>query len=292
MRSTLVELLNEGGNSAVNHGHHRLAKILYRAATKVYPTWSNPWYNLGLQAKYRGDWQASLRYNAQAALLAPEDEASWWNLGIAATALRDWSEARRAWQKCGINVGEEDGEITIAPVTACVRINPSGAGEVVWGTRFDPARIRIRNVPLPQSKRRYGDILLNDGAENGTRTSNGHSYPVFDELAVWRESSHSTFRVTIQFSEETAEESLSELCRANDIGLEDWSTVRILCAECSRGNPGAHECAQQPDSIDGKSYGFAATSREALVDILRRWKAEQADAAFSEPQLALLASSV
>ena len=32
-------------------------------------------------------------------------------------------------------------------VTACVRIDPSGMREVVWGTRLDPALIRIQNVP-------------------------------------------------------------------------------------------------------------------------------------------------
>jgi len=52
-------------------------------------------YNLGFAAKYRGDWQASLKHNQRAALLNGDDEATWWNLGIAATALSDWPEARR-----------------------------------------------------------------------------------------------------------------------------------------------------------------------------------------------------
>src|SRR3978361_1426900 len=79
-------------------------------------------YNLGLAAKYRGDWEASLKHNQKAAEFNSEDEATWWNLGIAATALSNWHEARRAWGKCGISdLGVGDGEILWAPCTACVR---------------------------------------------------------------------------------------------------------------------------------------------------------------------------
>ena len=130
-------------------------------------------YNLGLAAKYRGEWEESFARNRRAAELNSEDEASWWNLGIAATALRDWPEARRAWLACGVDLIQGEGEVEMAHCWGCVRLNPSGSGEVVWGKRIDPARIRIANVPLPESNRRYGDIILNDGAEEGTRTSRG-----------------------------------------------------------------------------------------------------------------------
>jgi len=82
-------------------------------------------------------------------------------------------------------------------VTACVRLNPRSSGEVVWGERLDPARLLILNVPLPESRHRFRDIVLNDGAENGTRVVDGDQVPVFDELGVWRASEYSTLRVRL-----------------------------------------------------------------------------------------------
>ncbi len=106
-------------------------------------------YNLGFHAKYAGDWEKSLFHNQRAAELNPEDEATWWNLGIAATALHNWPEARRAWLACGVKLQPGEGEVAMPELMGCVRIDPSGRGEVVWGRRIDPARIRVLNVPFP-----------------------------------------------------------------------------------------------------------------------------------------------
>ena len=101
---------------------------------------SEHWYNAGLAAKYKGELTESLRCNQKAVELDPRNEAAWWNLGIAATALRNWPEARRAWRGFGIDVPPGDNEMRDAGQTACVRLNPSADGEVVWGERIDPAR--------------------------------------------------------------------------------------------------------------------------------------------------------
>jgi len=95
MRRALAKWFVRRANDDTNEP--RSAKLL-RAATRVDPTWSVPWYNLGLQAKYGGRWQESVRFNQRALQLNASDEAAWWNLGIAATAVRDWDEARRAWE--------------------------------------------------------------------------------------------------------------------------------------------------------------------------------------------------
>jgi tetratricopeptide (TPR) repeat protein len=203
MLNFLAQSLNDLGNNAEHRGMQGPAKILYRSAATVRPSWSSPWYNLGLQAKYQGEWQASMRFNQRAASLDPDDQASWWNLGIAATALREWTQARRAWNACGIGLEEGLDEISMPPVTACVRLNPDTSAEVVWGTRVDPARIEIRSVPLPNSNRRYRDILLNDGAAEGTRKSGEQEYPVFDELAVWKPSNYSTFQSALLMTTRT-----------------------------------------------------------------------------------------
>jgi len=226
-------------------------------------------YNLALEAKYDGNWDESLKQNQRADALRPGDEATLWNLGIAATALSCWDEARRAWRTLGIDVNDGPGEVLMKEMRACVRANPNGAADVVWGTRIDPARIRVENVPLPESNRRYGDILINDGAQEGTRVSGGHEYPVFDELGIWKQSAHSTFEVDLTMPNETAMENLKNMCRENGMWVEDWGAVRMLCEACSRGNPGEHVCTDEPT---GQSrYGFAANSETSLRGVLQRW---------------------
>lgn len=290
MLNFLAKSLNDLGNSAQNLGKHTCARSLYRSATIVRPSWSSPWYNLGLQAKYKGEWQASLLFNDRASSLDADDEASWWNLGIAATALRDWATAQRAWRGCGIEVDKGIEGISMPPVTACVRLNPNSSGEVVWGTRIDPARIQIRNVPLPNSNRRFRDILLNDGVSAGTRKSDDQEYPVFDELGVWQPSLYSTFQSSLSITDRDAEQCLIEMCNENDIGFEDWGTVRILCAACSQGSPAQHHCPVNDTNDGASNYGFGATSREALVVVLSTWAEETVGRSFSEPHLVLMAT--
>ena len=227
-------------------------------------------YNLGLAAKYAGEWEESLRQNLLADKLRPGDEATLWNLGIAATALSDWDEARRAWKAFGIKtINDGPGEVAAPSGRACVRLDPNGMAEVVWGERIDPARIRVLNVPLPSSERRYGDVLINDGAPEGNRISNGEEYPVFDELGIWKKSTYSTYQVELVLPSASAMESLEEKCRRGDMWVEDWGTVRTLCEACSRGNPQQHDCA----SVEtGRSkFGFAAKSEVGLRDLLQEW---------------------
>lgn len=243
-------------------------------------------YNLALEAKYKADWQRSLEHGQRAAELNPKDEATWWNLGIAATALRDWPEARRAWRQYGIeDLGSGDGEILWDSVTACVRLNPEKSGEVVWGTRIDPARIRVENVPMPSSERRYGDVLLHDGAPEGTRISHGDEYPVFDELDVWSVSSYSTYAAQLTIPTEGARETLERLCEEKDVVVEDWGTVRMLCEECSRGNPGEHACTRELSSEN--RHGFAARSESVVQAALRAWSEVEPGVAYTAVMLAV-----
>lgn len=290
MLNFLAQSLNDLGNSAKNRGMQTSARLLYRSATIARPSWSSPWYNLGLQAKYQCEWQASMLFNERAASLDPDDQASWWNLGIAATALRDWTQARRAWKGCGIELEEGHDEVSMPPVAACVRLNPDTSGEVVWGTRIDPARIQIRNVPLPNSNRRYRDILLNDGAAEGTRKSGEREYPVFDELAIWMPSNYSTFQSALSMEDSDAERDLMRMCDESDIGFEDWRSVRIICSACSRGSLEQHHCSANEAQDGQKNYGFGVTSREVLVQVLSSWAESVAGRNFSDPHLVFLAT--
>jgi hypothetical protein len=242
-------------------------------------------YNLGLKAKYAGDWSESLAQNQLADKLRPGDEATIWNLGIAATALSEWEDARRAWKSYGLDVNDGPGEVLWSEMKACVRANPNGAADVVWGMRIDPARIRVENVPLPTSERRYGDILINDGAEEGTRISNGREYSVFDELGIWKTSSYSTFEVQLVMPNQSAMEDLERKCQENGLWAEDWGTVRILCEACSRGTPGEHVCTNEPTGTS--AFGFAAKSESALRALLREWAEVEDGAAVGSVVLAV-----
>jgi hypothetical protein len=242
-------------------------------------------YDLGLQAKYAGNWRESFVQNQRADKLRPGDGATLWNLGIAATALREWDEARRAWKACGVDVNEGPGEVLMPRMTGCVRLNPQGDGEVVWGTRLDPARTLVASVPLPGSNRRCADIILHDGAPEGHRIWNGQQYPVFDELAIWRMSEYSTFEVELQVPNQAAFESLVKKCQQMQFGIEDWGTIRMLCEACSKGLPVEHVCTAEASGMN--SYGIAVRSEAELRELLKQWVELENGAGFGRIELKL-----
>ena len=287
MRQTLAEWLNQNGNETSNAGNLRRAERFYKMASVLAPSWSVPWYNLGLLTKNAGRWEDSLRFNQRALSLNPGDEGSCWNLGIAATALHNWPEARRAWTQYGIDINDGDGEVLMPPVSACVRLNPQDSGEVVWGERLDPARLIVLNVPLPESNHRFRDIVLNDGAANGTRMKDGAEFPVFDELGIWQASEYSTFATALTLPNDESERELVRVCTESGIGVEDWSSIRIICAECSRGNPGPHDCKQRQAEDGTRRFGLAAANYEQATRTLQHWMAISEGAGFRDLHIVL-----
>jgi hypothetical protein len=286
MRHTVANWLNEIGRQSDNSSR---AERFYKLATRIEPRWSVPWYNLGFRTKMAGQWEDSLHFNQRTVELNADDEAAWWNLGIAATALHNWAEARRAWRGFGIAIEDGPGEVSWTPATACVRLDPNHLGEVVWGERLDPARIAVLNVPLPESNRRYRDIILNDGAPNGTRKRNGRDVPVFDELAVWQASSYSTFQVELSVPNEEAEQILRKIANDHDVGVEDWSTIRMICADCSRGNPQPHSCKAVPLDGERRRFGFGAHEPGDVERVLVEWVTKTRGSAYGDVELALAA---
>jgi len=130
------------------------AIILFKKVIKLDPNNSSSYYNIGLIYKYRLEWNKSLDYNLKAYKLNPEDEAARWNTAIAATALGKWDIARKAWKDQCFDLGEEHGEINSNFGQTPVRLN-SENGEVVWGTRIDPVRVKINNIPFEDSGYHY-----------------------------------------------------------------------------------------------------------------------------------------
>ena len=262
--------LLQHGRTLQDAGDVAGAEAAYRSALARAPEWSVLHYNIGLICKYAGRWQESFDFNRRAAALEPDDMAAWWNMGIAATALGRWGDARRAWQQCGIpDPGGSDPPVYRLSQIA-LRLDPDGAGEVVWGTRLDPARARIDNIPLPSSDYRFGDIILNDGAIEGERIVRGVKYGVFNVLQRLVPSEMRTFVIELASVDAAAVAGLRRI--ADELGgaAENWGeSTRILCRDCSYGVPHTHH-----DSEGAAAHphcGLAAPSAEVARTIIDRW---------------------
>jgi Tetratricopeptide repeat len=244
---------------------------LFKKAIQHAPKWSVPWYNLGLTYKYAGNWVQSYRCNAMAVQLNPKDEAAIWNMGIAATALQDWAEARRAWKLYGIEVPMGDGPIEMDLGSVPIRLNPDGDGEVVWAHRVDPARAVLASIPLPESNHRYGDLVLNDGAPVGYRIHDGQEVPVFNELKLLTSSGFGTYEVTLQARNIDDLVSFEHVCERYHCPTEDWSTIRMICRQCSEGRPHEHP---EPAIEGPHRFAVAASALSWVEELVAAWIAE------------------
>lgn len=263
---------NEAGRRLAREDRHEDAARAYRSAIDADPGWSVPWYNLGLLHKHRGEWAEALACNRRAAELDPEDGDAWWNYGIAATALGRWDDARAAWRGCGIDVPDGDGPPDMRLGLVPIRLAPDGAAEVVWCERVDPARAVIRNVPLPSSGRRWGDVVLHDGAINGYRRVGDREVGVFDELDLLESSEFRTYEVVLRDVAEADLERLGDLAEELGASAENWSrSIRYLCRQCSEGRPhGEHDrdlTGERPDL----GIGLAARDDDHLARVLAEW---------------------
>jgi hypothetical protein len=214
------------------------AASYYGEAIRLDPQLHIAWFDLALIHKWSGNWEEAFTCNLRAAELVGEgaDEPAWWNLGIAATALHRWEVARRAWRVYGVAVPKGAGPIEGDYGIGAVRLNPDTEGEVVWGHRVDPARMRLVSIPFPASGHRWSDIVLHDGAPNGYREVDGHQHAVFDELVRWAPSGVPTVEASVSAGSAEEVEELLALVEAAGYAAEDWTRgVRMLCRRCSEG---------------------------------------------------------
>ncbi len=250
--STDWRLATNRAFSLIDDGRYEDAGALLTRAADLEPWLSESWFNLALLHKFRHDWEQARAAGLRAVALLERDAGApdWWNVGIAATALQDWPLARRAWQAYGLRVpGNGHGSLAASgePLGmnlggAAVRLSPDGEAEVVWGRRLDPARIEVLNIPLPSSGRRWGEVVLHDGAPRGERTtaasgspgSRPSVYPVFDEIELWAPSAVPTWVVLIEAATQADRDALERLAADAGYAAEDWSSsVRLLCRACS-----------------------------------------------------------
>ena len=279
---------------ALRGGDDAAAERLARQIVEQDPSDGAMWFDLGLAAKRRRDWPAAIEHNERALALAtdPAEEPAAWNLGIAATAVGDWARARRAWSAFGITVPPGDGPLEMRLGHVPVRLNPGATElgeeplvldgvvhdpEVVWAERLSPAHARVVNVPTPDSGHRWGDVVLHDGVPDGERFDGHHWVPVFDELAVLERSPHATWAAQVTAPADADLDDLVELVDGIGRAAQDWtSTVRPLCAECSRGRPEQHGHdhghGHDVDAGPGRLVGLAG-SHDELTDVLLAWAA-------------------
>jgi hypothetical protein len=249
---------------------------IYRAHLARKPKDAAIWFDLGLSFKRLRDWASCADANRSALRIESKaGDPAWWNLGIATTALRDWSGARAAWRGYGIDdIPDGDGPIACDYGSTPVRLPH---GEVVWGDRIDPARVIIRNVPLPDTEYRWGDVVLHDGQPNGERVRNGRKRAVFDVLERWSPSEIPTLRVETTFASHEDGEALVDLFDTNHFAAEDWTTnVRYLCTSCSEGSPHDHAF---PSAAEGETHTFGlACPRGLALTLLAEWRAAAPEA--------------
>ena len=274
-----------------------------------YPDEAGLWYDRGMFAKWRRDWPLSIDCNRAALDRLPAGERDGapaaWNLGIAATAARDWKSARMAWAAFGLQmpVGPRSGAPIVADFgLAPVRLNPEPRfvgefelvldgrhwdPEVVWGRRLCPARIRIENVPTPESGHRFGDIVLHDGDPVGTRQLGGQEAGVFNEIELWERAAQPTLTASVSADAAADLDELDELMRAAGGAAEDWTqNVQVLCRACSEGSP--HPADHQHDVdrswTSPRAVGLAGTP-ERVHEILTGWAHGGSGRSFSDLDL-------
>ena len=271
----ILQILLDQAIEAADEGDDEKAIAIYEDILSQREDWSAPHFNLGLIYKYQCDWEKSYYHNNRAVELDTDHQGSRWNLGIAATMLGDWKVARQCWNVFGMNyeIIDEDtaGNLGISPI----RINPDGEDETVWATRICPARAVINSIPLPESDHCFKDMVLNDGAPNGYRLSDGKEYAVFNEIQHLTSSIYRTFSIKCKSLNENDFNILRERCNAADIAVENWTTgLRLLCRQCSEGRPHEAHDHDLEDTSGEHLIAFASTSLDRYVDVVSAWSDE------------------
>ncbi|GAB3346765.1 hypothetical protein RMN56_04335 [Micromonospora halotolerans] len=224
------------------------------------------WYNAALAYKFLRNWAKAYDLGREAAARSTRGsgDPAFWNLGIAATIMQDWATARDAWSGYGLDVPDGEGEIEADFGVTPIRL---GGGEVVWARRLCPTRARVLSVPTPGSGRRFGEVVVHDGAPNGERTVDGRTYPVFDELLLFRASELPTTTVDVVAGTPEDVGALATLFDEHGYAAEPASGVRVLCACCSEGT--VHQ--DRDHQVGGGQRVHLAAPVDRIVGLLDAW---------------------
>ncbi|GAB4053981.1 tetratricopeptide repeat protein [Catellatospora paridis] len=227
------------------------------------------WFDAALAHKFLRNWPKAYELGLQAAARAPrgQQDPAFWNLGIAATVLREWDTARDAWRGYGIPVADGTGEITDGFGTTCLRIRTDSGDEVVWAQRLCPTRARVTSVPFDPS-RRFGEVVLHDGAPNGERYIGDRRFPVFDELMLFTPSIAPTLAAQVTAATAADTEELIDAGFAHGVGVEVLTGRDLMCKCCSEGRVDVER-----DVRGGEQTMLFGGTEEQTRQVLQDWAA-------------------
>lgn len=227
------------------------------------------WFDAALAFKFLRNWAKAFEVCREAAARSEsgKGDPAFWNLGIAATIQGEWAVARQAWSDYGVTLPPGDGEIEGDFGSACVRLSGERP-EVVWVRRICPTRARV--VSIPFGDRRFGEVVVHDGAPNGERVVDGRRYPVFDELLLWKSSVFATFRVSVSCTAATDLEDLGDAVEAAGLAVEPVSSMVVHPPDESEGGV---EMTPDPAQAGEHDLLLAAPDATAARAVLERWAA-------------------
>jgi tetratricopeptide (TPR) repeat protein len=255
------------------------------------------WFDAALANKFLRNWPKAYELSRQAVLRAgePAGNPAWWNLGIAATMVGDWATAREAWTRYGVRLAPGEGEIEDGFGTALVRLgradrvaagraaladseadaadaadatDATDSAEVVWVRRICPTRARVLSVPY--GDRRFGEIVVHDGAPTGERRLGDHTYPVFDELALWQPSELATWRAQVTAPAPEDMTALTDAFHDQGLAMEPVDSLRQHCADCGHGSIYTHD-THDTVLTGARDVLMAAPDEQTATTILQAW---------------------
>ena len=97
----------------------------------------------------------------------------------------------------------------------------------------------------------------------------GQELAVFDELARLEDSGLPTWQAYIVGATSDDLEALSDLVGPRGLGVDEWSGIRMLCAQCSLGSPDAGH-THEPVREDATRLGVAGDDT-ALRSAIDEW---------------------
>jgi hypothetical protein len=268
-----VDAALERAIAAFDEQNYGRAGELYAAVAPLLEDWAAKaiWFDAALCYLLLRDWPRARDLGSEAVRFVErgKGEPAYWNLGTAATALRDWDLARDAWEGFGMAPLPGNGPIDIDGGPTCIRLT---VGEVVWATRIDPVRARVRSVPFDPS-RRFGEIVLHGGAPNGERLVGEDTYPVFDEIELFEPSEVATLSVLVTAARPDDLETLEKAFHEQGYGLEILASRVNLCSCCSQSS-----IRRERGIFDGDQQLFLGAPEPDARSLLDSWVHQDPDA--------------
>ena len=123
------------------------------------------------------------------------------------------------------------------------------------------------SVPFDPS-RRFGEVVVHDGAPSGERTFGDLTVPVFDELALFEPSDTATLSVLVSCGPGELD-ALAEAFAGEHLGFEILASRVDLCACCSRSS-----IRQDRKEYDGEQQLLLGAADDRARALLNAWAAQ------------------